>query len=144
VEEERIGRRQALTKITGAALSFLAGFAAFMGVGFLYPVPQRKPPAQFVFLESEVPAGKSLETKDLQGRKTLVIRKLDGTILAIRTVCTHLGCAVFYRPNTNQFECPCHQGFFDGEGNPISGPPQRPLERYPTEIRDGKVFIQFA
>lgn len=144
MEEERIDRRKALSKLSAGALSLLAGCAALMGIGFLYPIPRKKPPALFVCLVSEVPPGKPYEIKDPQGRKVLLIRKSDGTLLAIRTVCTHLGCTVFYRPNTRQFECPCHQGVFDAVGNPISGPPQRPLDHCPTEVREGKIFIQFA
>ena len=137
-------RRQALSKLSTITLSFVAGCAAVIGIGFLYPIPRTKPPAQFICLESEISTGKLLEIKDPQGQRVLLIRNPDGSLRSIRTVCTHLGCAVFYRPALNQFECPCHQGVFDGEGNPISGPPQRPLEQYPTEVREGKIFIQFA
>ena len=144
MEDELMDRRQALSKLSAISLSFVAGCAAVIGVGFLYPIPRKNPPAQFICLESEIPAGELLEIKDPQGRRVLLIRKVDGTLLSIRTVCTHLGCAVFYRPATNQFECPCHQGVFDGEGKPVSGPPQRPLDHYPTEVREGKIFIQFA
>lgn len=144
MEDELMNRRQALSKLSTTTLSLLAGVVSVLGIGFLYPIPRKKPPAQFVCLASEIPAGGSLEIKDPQGRKVLLIRKWDGSFLSIRTVCTHLGCAVFYRPETNQFECPCHQGIFDGVGKPISGPPQRPLDHYPTEARGGKIFIQFA
>ena len=137
-------RRQALSKLSTTTLSLLAGVVSVLGIGFLYPIPRKKPPAQFVCLASEIPAGESREIKDPEGRKVLLIRKSDESLLCIRTVCTHLGCAVFYRLATNQFECPCHQGIFDGEGKPISGPPQRPLDHYPTEVREGKIFIQFA
>ena len=115
-----------------------------IGWGFLYPIPRETPPALFACLESEIPNGKPLEISDPQGRKVLLMRKADGGIMAIRTVCSHLGCTVFYRPKTKMFECPCHQGVFDEEGNPVSGPPQTPLGRYPIEARNGKIFIQFA
>jgi len=144
VEERLLNRRQALNKLATAGLSLMAGFAAFIGGGFLYPIPRAKPTALFVCLESEVGEGKPLEIRDPQGRKVLLRRKADRTLLALGTVCSHLGCAVFYRPDLRHFECPCHRGFFDEEGNPISGPPQRPLDRYPVEAREGKIFVQFA
>ncbi|MDY6861360.1 MAG: Rieske (2Fe-2S) protein [Thermodesulfobacteriota bacterium] len=144
MEENLIDRRQAINKLTVTALSIMAGFAAFVGGGFLYPVPRQKPSALFVCLESELPEGKPLEIKDPLGRKVLLMRRGDGAITALSTVCTHLGCAVFYRPKIKQFECPCHKGFFDERGEPISGPPQRPLRNYPTEVRNGKIFIQFT
>jgi cytochrome b6-f complex iron-sulfur subunit len=144
MEEKLINRRQAFNKLSIAAISLLAGFAGFIGGGFLYPVPRKKPPEIFVCLESEIPTSKPLEIKDSRGRKALLMRKADGTIIALSTVCSHLGCKVFYRPQKKIFECPCHQGFFDEEGYPISGPPQLPLDCYPTVVRRGKVFIQFG
>jgi Rieske Fe-S protein len=144
--EELIDRRQAMNKLSLGTLSVLGGFGVFVAGGFLYPIPKKKPPALFVCLESQAPEakGQSLEIQDPRGRKVLLMRETDGGLSAIRTVCTHLGCAVFYRPDKNIFECPCHQGVFDAQGNPVSGPPETPLQRYPLEVREGKVFIQFA
>jgi cytochrome b6-f complex iron-sulfur subunit len=144
--EELIDRRQAMSKLSLGALFVLGGSCVFVAGGFLYPIPKKKPPALFVCLEAQAPkaAGESLEILDPKGRKVLLMREIDGLLSAIETVCTHLGCAVFYRPDKDIFECPCHQGVFDAQGNPVSGPPETPLQRYPLEVRDGKVFIQFA
>ena len=136
------GRRSFLGTLSATAMAVAGGVFAYLGGGFLYPVKRRKPPPLFVCLESQVPQGESLEILDPQGRKVLLMRKPDGPLMAIGTVCSHLGCAVYYRPRRGVFECPCHQGFFDAEGNPISGPPRRPLDRYPIEVRDGKVIVQ--
>jgi len=144
MNEELMDRRQALNKLSAGGLTLLGGAGIFMAGGFLFPIPREKPPALFVLLESQIPPHEPLIIQDPQGRNVLLRREADGTLSAIRTVCTHLGCAVFYRPEQQIFECPCHQGFFDAQGNPIGGPPQRPLERYPVEVRAGKVFIQFA
>jgi Rieske Fe-S protein len=138
------GRRSFLGTFSVAAMAIAAGIFAYVGTGFLYPISRRKPPPLFVCLESQIPKGEPLEIQDLQGRRVLLMRDAREKLMAIGTVCTHLGCAVYYRPQRGLFECPCHQGFFDREGNPISGPPQRPLDRYPTEVREGKVFVQFG
>lgn len=142
-EKNAISRRHFLSTFSISSLSLLAAIATFIGGGFLYPLGRRKPSALFICLESEVPNDKPMEIHDLRGRKVLLMRKADNTLLALGTVCTHLGCAVHYRPKTRSLECPCHQGVFDAEGNPVSGPPQRPLDRYEVEIREGKVFVQF-
>jgi len=144
MEDNLINRREALGKISALAFSLLAAIVSFIGVGFLYPLPRKQASAQFICLESEILPGKSRELKDPQGRKVLLIRKSDGSFFSISTVCTHLGCTVYYRPEADQFECPCHQGVFDNEGRPISGPPQQPLIHYPVELREGKIFIQFC
>ncbi len=144
-KENLVSRRSFLAWVSAGAFSLMSGFAAFIGLGFLYPVKRQKPPALFVCLESEVPlVGEALEIRDLKGRKVFLMRKADGELMTIGTVCSHLGCTVFYRPKKKRFDCPCHDGVFDGEGNPVSGPPRRPLERYPTEVRESKVFVHFA
>ena len=79
-----------------------------------------------------------------KGRKVLLMRRKNNELMAISTECTHLGCSVYYRPGKRIFDCPCHQGVFDFEGNPISGPPTRPLERYPVEVRESKIFVHFS
>ncbi|MGD8239793.1 MAG: Rieske (2Fe-2S) protein [Armatimonadota bacterium] len=143
-DEEAPRRRAFFQVIFGSAIALLGGAAAYVAAGFMYPVRKAKPPALFVCLASEVPPGSVREVADLKGRKVLLMRAPDGPFVAIGTVCSHLGCTVFYRPKKGVFECPCHQGVFDAQGNPIAGPPERPLDRYPTEVRGGKVFIQFA
>ncbi len=137
-------RRSFLATFTAASVGLLGAVAGVLGVGFLYPIKREPKPALFVCLESEVPADEPLEIKDPIGRKALLMRGAAGDMLVVGTVCSHLGCTVFYRPEKKIFECPCHMGVFDGEGNPVSGPPQVPLERYPVEVRDGKVFVQFS
>ena len=138
------GRRMFMGWLTAAALALLGAFAAFVGGGFIFPIKRKKPEPLFVCLKSEVPKTEPLEIKDPIGRKVLLMSKLDGELMAIGTVCSHLGCAVFYRPKKKTFECPCHSGVFDQGGNPVSGPPQKPLQRYPVMVKQGKVFIQFA
>ncbi len=138
------GRRSFLHKSLTAGLILAAGFAGFIAGGFLYPVGRRKPPPLFVCLESQISPGKPLAIKDPEGRKVLLLRKDGGAIIALGSVCPHLGCTVYYRPQKKVFECPCHQGVFDADGNPIGGPPEGPLSQYPTEVRGGKVFVQFS
>ena len=137
-------RRQFLRKLWTAALALVGCFATFIGGGFLYPIARRKPPPLFVCLESQVSFGKPLEIKDLEGRNVLLLRKKGGKIIAFGSVCPHLGCTVYYRPQKKLFECPCHQGVFDSDGNPTAGPPVRPLKNYETEVCGGKVFVQFT
>ena len=51
--------------------------------------------------------------------------------VAMALVCTHQGCGVAITNNT-QLDCPCHFSQFDGEGNVVRGPADRPLRRYTT------------
>ena len=54
--------------------------------------------------------------------------------------CTHLGCAYHWSDDVKQFQCPCHDGRFDINGCVIGGPPPRPLDTYPSEVRDGVLY----
>jgi hypothetical protein len=39
------------------------------------------------------------------------------------------------------FQCPCHGGAYDQEGNRIAGPPVRGLDRYQYLIRNGHLVL---
>jgi len=67
----------------------------------------------------------------------------DGrTFLAISNICTHLGCHVRWITEQQSFYCPCHNGIFDKEGNVVSGPPPRPLDRYEVKVENDQLFIK--
>jgi len=71
----------------------------------------------------------------------VLVRPNENTFVAFSQKCTHLSCAVVPRPERNCFQCPCHEGFFDlTSGEPLSGPPRRPLPRINLEIRDGVIY----
>jgi len=137
------GRRSFFSALAALCLAAAGGVGVFVAGGFLYPVRREKPRPLFVALESKVPAESPLYITDPAGRNVLLLRTEEG-LVAIGTVCSHLGCTVFYRPEKKIFECPCHQGVFDSLGNPVSGPPQRPLRRYPAIVKSGKVFVEFT
>jgi Rieske Fe-S protein len=40
-----------------------------------------------------------------------------------------------------EFFCPCHNGVFDKDGNVVSGPPPRPLDRFEVKVEDDQLFI---
>jgi menaquinol-cytochrome c reductase iron-sulfur subunit len=56
------------------------------------------------------------------------------------SVCTHLSCSVIWIEETQVFECPCHAGRFDVNGQPISGPPKKPLTVLEHKIEDDKLL----
>lgn len=61
--------------------------------------------------------------------------------IALSNICTHLGCRVRWVADREQFYCPCHVGIFDKEGNVISGPPPRPLDRYMVKVEREQISI---
>jgi menaquinol-cytochrome c reductase iron-sulfur subunit len=61
--------------------------------------------------------------------------------VAISTRCAHLGCPVRYIQASQKFVCPCHGGIYDAQGKVAGGPPVRPLDRFYTRVRNGRVQI---
>ena len=66
----------------------------------------------------------------------ILVRTAADTFVAYSQKCTHLSCAVYYAPEKNRLECPCHEGYFSVEdGSVLQGPPPRPLPRVVLERR---------
>jgi Rieske Fe-S protein len=63
-------------------------------------------------------------------------------VVALSATCTHAGCRVRFKDD--RFRCPCHGGVFSREGEPLEGPPKRPLGRHDVRIRDGRVEIRLG
>lgn len=62
--------------------------------------------------------------------------------VAMSNICTHLGCRVRWISDQSQFFCPCHNAIFNEEGQVVSGPPPRPLDRYETKVENNQIFIK--
>ncbi len=86
------------------------------------------------------------------GKSTAYIRKRNPSVdkepldqyneyVAISTRCAHLGCPVRWIDASERFVCPCHGGVYDFGGNVSGGPPVRPLDRFYTRVRDGRVEL---
>lgn len=61
--------------------------------------------------------------------------------VAMSNICTHLGCRIRWIADQGQYFCPCHNGIYDKQGNVVSGPPPRPLDKYQTKIENDQLFI---
>jgi menaquinol-cytochrome c reductase iron-sulfur subunit len=86
------------------------------------------------------------------GKSTAYVRKRNPAIdtdrydastpyIAISTRCAHVGCPVRWIDAAERFVCPCHGGVYDLLGRRVSGPPVRPLDRFPTRVRAGRVQL---
>jgi cytochrome b6-f complex iron-sulfur subunit len=119
-----------------------AGLAA-MGVRFITPVKREINRKIFTVGLEELPLNATKRFKDLQGRDLMLVRTGEREVKAISTVCTHLGCTVFWQKDRQEFFCPCHNGRFDKNGVVLEGPPPAPLDLYPVEIEGDNVFVIF-
>ncbi len=71
----------------------------------------------------------------------ILIHLTGGELVAYSQRCTHLGCVVIYEPGETELVCPCHEGIFDlATGDPIAGPPERPLPTIALEVRVNTIW----
>ncbi|UWX57958.1 FAD-dependent oxidoreductase [Chlorobaculum sp. MV4-Y] len=87
----------------------------------------------------EVPVTGWLQHTSEAGIPMLVAR-LGAAWVALDGRCTHMGCPVAPEAGTGGFHCPCHDGRFNAEGVPVSGPPKAPLAR--LDVREaGEMLV---
>ena len=124
------------------------GFAASLAA-FLYPVIRfMNPPSVSEASVNEVPGGKIQDLKPNSGkivkfgsRPVLLVRLNETEWRAFSAVCTHLNCTVQYQEQRRQIWCACHNGFYDLNGNVVSGPPPKALEEYVARVRGDEVVV---
>ena len=75
-----------------------------------------------------------------KGKNVWIVYLPEGQLVAISTICTHLGCIPNWLQNDQKFKCPCHGSGFYMDGINFEGPAPRPLERHKI-FRDGEFII---
>jgi Rieske Fe-S protein len=117
-------------------------------VSFLYPIfkfvlPPRTPEgdSELLVAKANELAPNSAKIFPFGERPGILIRKSDGTYVALSAVCTHLNCTVQYRPREQNIWCACHNGVYNLQGQNLSGPPPRPLEEFDVHIRGDEVIV---
>lgn len=69
----------------------------------------------------------------IDSAKTLVAN-LNGTFVALTSVCTHSGCFDSWTFTSSRFTCTCHNSIFDTAGQVLQGPATQPLQVYTTSV----------
>jgi menaquinol-cytochrome c reductase iron-sulfur subunit len=87
------------------------------------------------------PPPQEYAVKVVPAQAVYVWQKAPSEIVVFSRTCTDLGCAVNHDAGSGFYYCPCHGGIFNTHGEPVAGPPQRPLYRYATRVRDGVLEI---
>lgn len=82
------------------------------------------------FNEIEPGQGKVVNYND---KKLALYKTTDGKIHALNPVCTHAKCIVNWNGEEKSWDCPCHGGRFDINGNVLTGPPSKNLQKYDFE-----------
>jgi quinol---cytochrome c reductase iron-sulfur subunit, bacillus type len=153
----QMSRRQFVTIVTAAVGTVMGAFIGIPAIGYLIAPALKKQAA-----DAWIPAG-PLEnyavgvptlfnfnrTKVNGWEKTVnsygvyIIRHEDGSILALSNKCTHLSCRVNWKQDSAAYICPCHDAYFDINGQKIKGPQPRALDPYETKVEDANLFVHF-
>ncbi len=131
--------------------SFLKALLGILGttflVSFVYPLlrflapPDGEAKGQKVMIKkSEVPAGSAKDIV-INGVPSIIINIPDQGFVALSKVCTHLGCLVEYDKIKKRLLCPCHAGVYTLEGKVVSGPPPKPLQKFPLKVEGEDIVI---
>ncbi len=135
--------------------TFLAiGFIALGGVltlwtlatvRFMFPNVLREPPSKFKVGSRDGFSAGQVQTKYKAQYGIWVVNTQyhgEQQLVALKSVCTHLGCTPNWLEAEQKFKCPCHGSGYYKDGINFEGPAPRPLERYAIQIADdGQVEI---
>lgn len=133
-----VSRREFLYYIWGASMALLLAETGGAIVWFALPKFRAGEFGGIFSLEpASLPAQGSAPVQFSAG-KFWISNTNDG-LLALSTVCTHLGCLFKWTEANNRFECPCHGSKFSAKGlkligGPEMGPAQRNLDRFEIEV----------
>jgi Rieske Fe-S protein len=138
-----ISRQGFLNFLLGASFIAATGSTFYTLIKYLWPSKEilglQAATGKTIIPLLDLPPGKGKIVR-YQGKPVIVLRLIDGT-RALSAICTHLGCIVYWDEAKKVIACPCHAGFFDVNGNVISGPPPKPLKSYNVAIVDDKLII---
>ncbi|HLI27493.1 MAG TPA: Rieske (2Fe-2S) protein [Chloroflexota bacterium] len=149
----RLSRRAALAG--GAAMAASAAGVALGRLAQPQPPTQSPAPARELQVNAgrwfavarvgEVPPGAAVPF--IAGAVVGHLINLDGELLALSGVCTHMGCLLRWQAAERQFLCPCHGAIFDarGEFQPRRpGTYQPPLPRLQLRVEADQVYVWSA
>lgn len=138
-EEHSVSRRQFAAFCGCSAVALAAGIPLKQKLLAMPTANEAINVAKLDELESGTAIQFSYPTKD---HPCILVRLSEDEFVAYSSACTHLMCPVHYDGGTNQFVCPCHNGFFDAkDGSVIAGPPRRPLPRYEVNVTDDEILV---
>ncbi|VAX38920.1 Ubiquinol-cytochrome C reductase iron-sulfur subunit [hydrothermal vent metagenome] len=130
------------------AWMMMGGVLTAWGLGlarFMMPNVLVEPPSKFkIGPVSDYPSG-TVSTKWKAKFGVWVVNtewEGKGELVALSTVCTHLGCTPNWLESEQKFKCPCHGSGFYVTGVNFEGPAPRPLERHGIRIAsDGMIEV---
>ena len=144
LDESYIARRRFLS-------SMLGGGAVALGAGVGIPLTyyagnlREDPPPPFLEIaEADYNLAPGKSKLIMYGRiPALLIRTPEPQceLKILVATCTHFDCTVGYQEDQNRIFCACHEGYYDLDGQVISGPPPEPLRPFYYKFEQSRLII---
>ncbi len=136
-------RRNFLRNIFGGTLILWLGGIFYSLLSYLSYAKKGKE----VFPRAKIPSKEVSPSKPalikLGDEHVWVIENEENIFSAVSAVCTHKRCILEWEKEKGRFICPCHKGIFDKEGNPIFGPPSKPLKRFNVVKKGDEIIVSY-
>lgn len=121
----------------GALAAAAVGWPLFR---YLAPRSSSESAKKVVIPEKDILEGEA-KFFEYAGSSAVLVRKRDGTLVALSAVCTHLGCIVQWQKDKQDFLCPCHAGHYTADGIVTAGPPPKPLPKIAFSVTGGNIIV---
>ncbi len=144
-DEDSYVTRREFTKFLGlTSFAFFVGTLAAAARKVWKNVTAGRTPAVMIAGVDEIAVGGyKLFRYPTENDPCILLRLEAEKFVAFNQNCTHLSCPVHFESETKQLVCPCHKGFFSAEdGQPVTGPPKRPLTPLSVSVRTNHVWAQ--
>lgn len=145
MSKKDVSRRDFLDWVSYGGIVAFLGSVVYPVVSFVTPpksgeanVSQVKLPFKRADIEADEKKAKNFKFGRSLG---IILLTESGELKALSATCTHLDCTVQHRPDLGIIWCSCHNGRYDLEGENISGPPPKPLERFAVNEVGDEIFV---
>ena len=140
-QDDYISRRDFTKFMVLVSLAFSVGQFWLLIQNFLRRRQGQLPLQEIARLDQLLVGGSLIFYYPEEHQPCLLVRLDEQTFVAYDQLCTHLSCPVIPQPEEGHLHCPCHEGLFDlATGQPLAGPPRRPLSRITLEVRADRVY----
>ncbi len=133
-------RRGFLKLLAAFFTSILSGSFLYSFLRYLAPPSKSSEASKIIVAKAEVAEGQAKEII-INNTPAIVINRPGKGYIVLSRVCTHLGCLVKYEPDRSRLFCPCHAGVYNLDGKVISGPPPKPLPKFPFRVEGENIVI---
>lgn len=140
-QDQFVARRDFMKFMVLTSLAFTVGQFWIAGQNWLRQRRGLPPVKRIGSLTALAPGGTIEFAYPGEEDRCVLVRTIEGELVAYSQECTHLSCAVIPQPDAGRLYCPCHEGIFDMRtGRVLAGPPQRPLPRIVIEQRGDEIY----